>query len=360
MANLIHGGDVYSARESGGTLPILDFSANINPLGLPEAVKQAVIEGIGECIHYPDPLCRELIRELAEYEGVRPEHLICGNGAADLIFRLVVAKMPCRALIPAPTFAEYEKSLESVGCLTEHFELSAKQDFQIGEEILFRIGESLDMLFLCNPNNPTGQRIDPALLRRILSRCKENKVLMVLDECFVDFLEEPKANTMKEFIEDFDNLFILKAFTKNFAMPGFRLGYGICSNENLMNVLVETGQPWSVSLPAQLAGRQALKETAYLEETRALILQEKKFLQERLSELGLQVYPPAANYVFFCIKDSVYSAERFQKQLAQHGILIRSCGNYRGLDQSYFRIAVRTRAENERLIKALEQIAQED
>lgn len=356
MVQLTHGGDIYSARERNGNLPVLDFSANINPLGLPPSVKQAVIDGISDCIHYPDPLCRELIRELAAYEKVEENQLVCGNGAADLIFRLVVAKMPYRAMVLAPTFAEYEKSLESVGCLIEYLELSADKGFRLDEEILFRLNSSLDMLFLCNPNNPTGQVLNPTLLRQILCKCKEEGILLVLDECFIDFMEEPQVHTMKDFISDFDNLFILRAFTKNFAMPGFRLGYGICGNETLIKILAETGQPWSVSLPAQLAGRQALKETAYLEEARKLVAEERIYLQEELSQLGMLVYPPAANYIFFRLQDNGFSSETFQEKLSQRSILVRSCSNYIGLDSSYFRIAVKTRPENERLVTALQQI----
>lgn len=358
MADLIHGGDIYSVREKGNNGKLLDFSANINPLGLPDSVKEAVISGLESCIHYPDPLCRELLRDLAHYEKVKEEHLICGNGAADLIFRLVVAKMPYKAMVLAPTFAEYEKSLESIGCIVKHHYLKAENQFRLGEDILFLLNESIEMLFLCNPNNPTGQIMDPALLRQILVRCKEFNILLVLDECFVDFLENPEGNTMKEFIEEYDNLFILKAFTKNFAMPGLRLGYGICSNRGLLDTLSETGQPWAVSLPAQLAGVQALKETEYLEKARTLIFQEKAYLQAELQRLGFHVFSSAANYIFFQlpIEKDVYDRKDFKALLQEKNIMVRSCGNYKGLTPDYFRIAVKLHEENEQLVKALEEI----
>lgn len=358
MVDLIHGGDIYSAKEKGNGGAFLDFSANINPLGLPPAVKNAVALGLGNCIHYPDPLCRELIRDLARYETVKEENIICGNGAADLIFRLVVAKMPYKAMVLAPTFAEYEKSLESVGCIVKHHYLKEENDFRLGEDLLFSLNESIEMLFLCNPNNPTGKLIDPSLLRRILARCKEYNIFMVLDECFVDFLEEPEKNTLKDFIEDYDNLFILKAFTKNFAMPGLRLGYGMCSNRILLDTLFETGQPWSVSLPAQLAGVQALKETAYLEEARELIFEEKVYLQKELNHLGFTVFSSAANYIFFKLPEEkdAYDSQDFKTLLQKKNILVRSCSNYKGLTQEYFRIAVKLHNENEQLVKALEEI----
>ena len=352
MVQLIHGGDIYTEREKGRGDGLLDFSANINPLGLPASVGRAVAEGLADTVHYPDPLCRELIAALAEHEGVKREQLVCGNGAADLIFRLVVAKMPYKAMVCAPTFAEYEKCLESVGAVVRRHMLPAEKDFCLDESILFELNESVDMLFLCNPNNPTGQIIGRDLLTAILKRCREAGILLVLDECFCDFVEDPEGYTMKGFAEEYDNLFILKAFTKNYAMPGLRLGYAICGNETLMNVLRETGQPWSVSLPAQLAGVQALKEKEYLRRARELVFRERRRLTRELGSLGLTVYPPGANYIFFRLGGG-YSAADFKERLLEKGILVRSCGNYAGLSAEYFRIAVKTERENDRLLAAL-------
>lgn len=352
MAQLIHGGDIYTEREKGRGEGLLDYSANINPLGLPESVKQAVIKGLSEAANYPDPLCRDLILALAEYEGVKSSQLVCGNGAADLIFRLVVAKMPYKALLLAPTFVEYEKSLQSIGCVVKVHRLSEELGFCLDESILFQLNESVDMLFLCNPNNPTGQLVDGALLLRILERCREMNIFLVMDECFCDFAEEPELISLKSRVEAYDNLFILKAFTKNYAMPGLRLGYGICGNETLLTVLRETGQPWSVSLPAQLAGVQALKETEYLKRAREIVFEQRKRLERELTALGFTVYPPGANYIFFRL-GGCHRAATFKERLLERGILVRSCGNYEGLTEDFFRIAVKTKEENDRLIAAL-------
>lgn len=355
MVQLIHGGDIYTEREKGRGGDLLDFSANINPLGLPESVKRAVAEGLSDTAHYPDPLCRELIAALAEHEGVKGEQLVCGNGAADLIFRLVVAKMPYKALVCSPTFAEYEKCLESVGAVVRRHALTAEKGFCLDESILFELNESVDMLFLCNPNNPTGQLIGRELLTAILKRCREAGILLVLDECFCDFVEDRESYTMKGFVEEYDNLFILRAFTKNYAMPGLRLGYGICGNETLLNVLRETGQPWSVSLPAQLAGVQALREKEYLCRARELVFRQRQRLTQELRALGFTVYPPGANYIFFRLGPG-YSADGFRERLLEKGIMVRSCGNYCGLSEEYFRIAVKTEQENDRLLAALEAV----
>lgn len=358
MDTLVHGGDIYTAKEKTGFQEILDFSANINPLGLPQSIKKAVIEQIDSFVSYPDPHCRQLVQAISRFEDIPKETIVCGNGAADLIFRLVLSLKPKNAILLAPTFAEYEKALEIVECQVEKHVLLWKNDFQLKEDFLEKLNPSVDILFLCNPNNPTGQLVNPSLLKEILIQCKKNDILLVLDECFIDFLENPMEHSCKKFIEQYDNLFILKAFTKNFAMAGFRLGYGICSNLNLLASISATGQPWSVSIPAQIAGVQALGEREYLEETRKLISFEKQYLIKELEKLKIKVYRGAANYLFFKIPNITCKKEeeQFQKALLQKGILIRSCSNYAGLDSSYFRIAVKLHKDNCRLIEALQQI----
>lgn len=358
MVTLVHGGDIYTAKEKTGFQEILDFSANINPLGLPESVKNAVIEQVDSYVHYPDPHCRQLVQDISIFEEIPKETILCGNGAADLIFRLVLSVKPKNAILLAPTFAEYEKALEIIGCQVEKHVLLEKDDFQLKEDFLEKLNSSVDILFLCNPNNPTGQLINPSLLEEILIQCKKNGILLVLDECFIDFLENPREYSCKKFIQQFDNLFILKAFTKNFAMAGFRLGYGICSNLDLLTNISATGQPWSVSIPAQIAGVQALQEKEYLEETRKIICDEKQYLIKELEKLKIKVYPGAANYLFFKIPNVTCKEEeeQFQRALLEKGILVRSCSNYTGLDSSYFRIAVKLHKDNCRLIEALQQI----
>lgn len=348
MEKLVHGGDIYSAREriSG---EIIDFSANINPLGLPQTVKQALMESMDSFSCYPDPLCRDLIQEIAKHEQIPAESILCGNGAADLIFRISWAMKPRRALIAVPTFAEYEQALSAVGCQIDYFELSAEHDFCLQEDFLEQIHPKTDLVFLCNPNNPTGQLIDPKLLERILVRCTACGALLIVDECFRDFLDDPMGNSMKDWISSFPNLLILRAFTKHFAMAGLRLGYCLCSHPVLMERMRECGQPWSVSIPAQVAGIAALQDREYLEKSKVLISQERTYLRDSLTELGIPVIGSHANYLFFRIPDS----SELPAQLEKDGILIRSCDNYRGLDKGYYRIAVKNHEQNQKLIDAL-------
>lgn len=346
--HLIHGGDVYSARQKMKQEP-LDFSANINPMGMPPGAVRAAADALQQCTQYPDPLCRELRAALAAYEGIPAEQIVCGNGAADLIFRIIAATHPQRALLLEPTFAEYEQALRSMDCSIAYFPLQESEGFVLPEAFLQQLTPEINLLFLCNPNNPTGRTVSPALLQEIWKRCEEAGILLVVDECFNEFLEHPEQNTLKGVLKTGANSVILKAFTKSFAMPGLRLGYGLCGNGDLAERIFSCGQPWGVSIPAQAAGVAALQEQGYLERMRRLIQTERRWLSENLARLGLCVFPSEANYILFRTETEIPLRERME----QRGVLIRACGNYRGLDNRYYRIAVRGHGENERLIAAL-------
>ena len=256
MENLVHGGDWAGYRAQFGR-DALDFSANVSPLGLPEGVANAITAALPTADRYPDPLCRELRAKLALHEGVPADHILCGNGAADLIFRLVWAKKPRRALVTAPTFAEYAAALETVGCTVERFILQAADDFAVPEAFLSAIDDRVDLVFLCQPNNPTGQLTPPDLVARILQRCTACGALLVLDECFLDFLPDHAQLTAKPLLGSGD-LLILKAFTKLYGMAGVRLGYALSADTALLDAMQHTGQPWAVSSLAQAAGLAAL------------------------------------------------------------------------------------------------------
>lgn len=314
---------------------------------MPESVIRAAQESVLQAANYPDTRCRELKKGLAQKEGVKEEQIVCGNGAAELIFSLTAAIKPKRALLVSPGFAEYEQALKVRGCEISYYELKEENGFRLSEDYLTYLNEGLDVLFLCNPNNPTGLTIKKELLIKIVRRCQSLGIRMVLDSCFVDFLECPQDADMVSFLQDFPCLFILKAFTKIYAMAGLRLGYGLCADEKLMEAMQEVTQPWSVSIPAQAAGTAALKETEYVKRTRELIGEERRWLMEQLRKLGFAVYDASANFIFF----------KGEKNLAakckRSGILIRDCSNYRGLEQGFYRIAVRTHKENEELIRVL-------
>lgn len=346
---LTHGGD-WAGYQAVYGRPPLHLSANSSPLGVPEGVRRAIAEAAAQVDRYPDPLCRELRRALSAHEGVPMERILCGNGAAISIFRAVLALRPRRALVPAPTFAEYETALRVAGCQVDHVPLREAEGFRLDRRVLEAVTPETEVLFLCQPNNPTGLTTPRELLLSILERCRETGTRLILDECFCGLLDDPAAHTLQPWLGDYPNLLLLKAFTKLYGMAGVRLGYALCADEALLARMRAVGQPWEVSSLAQAAGVAALEETAYVERVRALIREERPWLTAQLRRLGLRVVPGEANYLLF--RSEVPLAE----PLRQRGILLRGCGNYPGLDAQWYRTAVRTKEENQRPIAALEEV----
>lgn len=346
---LVHGGDWAGYRAEFGC-DALDFSANVSPLGLPAGVAAAITNALPTADRYPDPLCRELRAALAGAEGVPADWILCGNGAADLIFRLALAVRPRRALLPAPTFAEYEAALQTVGCAVQRVFLREENEFAVTEEFIDAVTTETDIVFLCQPNNPTGQVTPPALVERLVRRCAACGAVLVVDECFLDFLPDRDAWTAKQLLRDAPQLIILKAFTKLYAMAGVRLGYALCGDAALLKKMRGAGQPWAVSSLAQAAGLAALQETAYTDAVRALIAEQRPRMAAGLRALGLRVMDGQANYLLF------RATPDFGEKLRRRGAVVRSCANYPGLDAAWYRTAVRTAEENTRLLQIMGEI----
>lgn len=344
-----HGGDLYTQEVK------LDFSANTNPLGTPESVRRAVVESADNLNQYPDPYCRELVAALSEFEQVPPEYLLCGCGAAELIFSFCTAVKPKVALELAPTFSEYSAALEAIGCRVERYPLGKENGFALTGEFLETLQcSNCEVLFLCNPNNPTGQTIDPDLLQKIALLCRERGIRLFLDECFLDLSDQGRQLSLKEQLSAQPGLFILKAFTKSYGMAGLRLGYCLSGDRELLTAMGRCVQPWNVSLPAQRAGVAALGETAFLEQTRAVIQAQRGWLKGQLESLGLYVCPAQANYLLLYHETPLYEL------LLRQGILVRDCSNYHGLCRGWIRVAVRRAEENQVLVETIRAALQED
>lgn len=346
MMQITHGGDVYSTENTGA----VDFSANINPLGLPQSVKNAIAAACGDCEKYPDPLCRCLRAALSDYEGVPEQSIFCSNGASEILYRIAWAFKPRGVLVTAPAFSEYRQASETVGAEIHLYHLREENGFEIAPDILPMIDGTIEIVFICNPNNPTGIPTPRETIRQIADRCRQTDTLLVVDECFMDFLANgAECYSAKPLLKEYDNLILLKAFTKIFAMPGIRLGYCLTGNLDTIERLSVCGQPWSVSTFAQAAGVAASKEKAFVERSRAYVGTERTYLARGLAALGFKVYPSSANYLFFKADSADLKARLLQK-----GFLIRSCANFDGLDGRYYRAAVRAHDENAALLGALE------
>jgi len=339
MIETLHGGDVYRNEVR------LDYSVNLNPLPMPQEVTEAIREGMSEIHQYPDPAQQKLRERIAELEGMSPENVVCGNGASELLMAAVHAVMPRKALIAAPCYAGYAVALKaSEAEVTEYF-LDEKKDFAVDAGILDKIGDGIDMVFIADPNNPNGSLIDPELKKAITEKCEKTGTMLVIDECFYPLTE---AGSEAEAITD--NALHLRAFTKTFAIPGIRIGYMLSKDAELLEKIRKHLPEWNVSRIAERTGEAAakvLESTDYLSSSVHMIKHEREYLTGQLERLGLKVYRSDTNYLLIKSRPDLY------ERLLGKGILIRRCANFSGLDETYFRIAVRQHKENEELINIL-------
>lgn len=352
MLNNRHGGDIYAADL---TEEPLDFSASINPLGMPEGVMTAAREALTRSGHYPDPLCRAVRAAIAAREGVDAGQVFCGGGAADVLFRLLLALRPKKVLLPAPTFGEYEQAARLAGSELVRVPLREENAFDLDASFWEHVTPEIDAVIVCNPNNPTGRSIPKGLVKKGMERCAAMGAVLIVDECFHDFLDKPEETVMTDCVAENANLVLLRSFTKMYAMPGLRIGYCLSSDEALLERMYDTGAPWSVSVVAQACGIAAARDTDFPKRTRQYVARQRVILEDGLRALGFFVPGSAANYILFR-SDGI---DNLAQRLRARGVLIRSCANFIGLDERWFRVAVRTEAENFVLLHALRDIKTE-
>ena len=344
-----HGGDVYQLARSLelDVSELLDFSANINPLGFPPGIAGAVQESLKDIVHYPDRRCLELTRDLAVYHGLSPEQILVGNGSTELIYLAVRALKPNKALIVAPAFSEYEHALENAGVPVDFLITTEAQNFTLDQAL---DPQGADLVFLAHPASPSGALLPPELLLEVAARLNDAGVFLLLDEAFIDFVEDASFKTQ---LGQFPRVLLLRSFTKFFAIPGMRLGY-LLGAPVLISRLAALQEPWSVNTLAQAMGRACLKDRDYITRTRDLIREEKEYLFEGLAFLpGLQPFPSAVNYLLVKLTGSDFIASGLRQALFMNKIVIRDASNFRGLDEHFFRVAVRSREENDRLLSSL-------
>lgn len=334
----MHGGDIYRNKVW------LDYSVNVNLLGMPEGVRRALLDAVDQCHCYPDLEQEELREAISGMTGVPSEQLLCGNGASELFLAILRALQPKRILLPVPSFLGYEQAAAGTGARILPYEMKRDDGFCLTEDVLEALTGAVDLLILANPNNPVGNRIPSSLLERILCRCRELGIWVILDECFLEFTGREEACSYLRRTKEFPRLLVVRAFTKIFAIPGVRLGYLACGQEQMRAQIRAQLPEWNVSVFAQRAGVAATRETDYLSRSVACCQREREWLKLGLERLGFFVYPSEANYLL------LHTELPLAGDLLGRGILIRDCGNYRGLPGGHFRIAVRGREDNERLL----------
>lgn len=348
--NFSHGGNIYEIKRQYNK-DIIDFSANINPLGLPLQVRESICKKFNEALHYPDIQAKEITKKIAEYWHIKEDNILVGNGATELIYLIMHALKPKITTIITPTFSEYEHAAHLTGSKIRFIQLKEEDNFKLKD---LRIGKA-DILFLCNPNNPTGNFIlnDYRMVEKIPTK------FIVTDEAFMDFSHQEKEHTLIWEAQKSKKMIVLRSLTKFFAMPGLRVGY-LIAHKDIVKFIRQCQIPWSVNVFAQKAATVALSDKDYIDKTRVFIKNEKEFISDSIIKIrGLIPYPTVTNFILVKIENKNITSTLLRKKLIQRGILIRDCANFRGLTNKFIRIAIRTRNENRLLITALREIFDE-
>ncbi|OEF98023.1 threonine-phosphate decarboxylase [Desulfuribacillus alkaliarsenatis] len=351
-----HGGNVWAAARKWGTPleEIIDFSANINPLGPSVQSIDAINQSIKAIHNYPEPDAMSCRTILAKHLSIPIENLSLGNGGAELIYLLGRLFYKKRVIVLAPTFAEYGQGILDANIkaipldIANHFSLPIEEILQ---ELQFE-----DLLFLGNPNNPTGKVFERDELLEIINVAKEKNVTVIVDEAFIDFIADDKHVSLRSYVDEYHNLIVLGSLTKFFAIPALRIGYAVSSKQTIKKIQALL-PPWNTNLFALVAAEAALLDLDYIQQTKVTVAEEREFLYNELSSIGLlDVLPSDVNFLLLSIKSRKITAKNLYEQLEKQGILIRTCDSFTNLTPYHFRIAVRTRAENERLLQAIKEV----
>lgn len=354
-----HGGDIakYLDRPHFPKNRLLDFSANINPLGLPQRIKDRLIKNLDGIMRYPQPDSDTLKAALAAFHRIRASNLLIGNGSTELIYLLPRALGPKKVLILVPSFSEYEFAAKAAGARIEFLKSREEEAFKPDVPGLIKMIPAADLVFLCNPNNPTGCCLPHSKILYIMQSCIRHKTMLVIDEAFMDFMPDDLRFSMISGAVGNKFVLVIRSLTKFFAIPGLRLGY-LAGHQDLIEKISYFLYPWNVNFLAQIAGEEIIKEKDYIKKSREYVFKEKSYLFRNLKKFsGLKICPPNCNFILCKLQNSrVKNADELDAKLARKGIIIRNCGNFRGLSDKFFRVAVRKRPENNRLLTAMKKI----
>ena len=345
---VIHGGKFSAGNRDPS---IVDFSSNISPIGMPTSVKSILKTKLSSMKDYPDLYSTDLISGLKKYTGISESNLIVGNGAIEIIYNFCSSFLSKKqVLIPVPTFGEYESASKLANCKITFFKtMNIAENFDSFISKIPRNG----CVFICNPNNPTGTILSKNQLTKIILSAKHKSSFVFIDECFIELV--PKSNqSVLNLVKKHDNLFVLRSLTKSFGLAGIRIGYAAASKQ-IIDILKKIKIPWSVNTLAQEAGIVAIKNTSHIKKSKFIIKKEFNFLKSHIDNIpNFECYDSSTNFILIKIKQD---STKLQKKLLKHKILIRDCKNFRGLNNHFIRIAIKSHKDNLKLVKVLEKIS---
>ncbi|WP_125580344.1 threonine-phosphate decarboxylase CobD [Levilactobacillus cerevisiae] len=351
-----HGGnrEAIAALTQQSAHDLLDFSANINPLGVPQNLQPVLQQALTELCDYPNPDYPELVAAIAKWHHAPTANVTVGNGAVQLIFELANALKAPEALLLAPTFGEYARAFHHAGTTVRYLTLAAAQNFVVDVATVIAdlaAHPQTRVVCLCNPNNPSGQCISDDALVPLVAYCNRHDLTLILDEAFMDLTVTANHGWANRLTAR-DNVVVVRSVTKLFAVPGLRLGYALTASVQLQQALRDYSEPWTVNILAARFGQHMFEQQTYLAATATWLQTEQPWLQQHLRQIPyLQVVPSTTSYIL--LKSQV---PHLRERLWQAGILIRDCANYVGLTPGYYRVAVKDHAANQKLMRALWQL----
>lgn len=356
-ADHFHGSDLEKIEQIYGIKKedITSFSANVNPLGVSPKLRKTLSDKIDAITSYPDREYTSLRKCIAAYANTDFANIIVGNGSTELISIFIQLKHPKKAVMIGPTYSEYEREVTLGGGSSLYYPLEESEDFKLNiSSLKEELNSDVDLLVICNPNNPTSSAITRTEMKKILDICKQRDIFVMVDETYVEFAENMNAITSVPLTNIYNNILILRGISKFFAAPGLRLGYGICGNEDLLKEINKRKNPWTINSLAAIAGEIMFTDEEYISETKELISTERKRIYEILAACpNIKVYPPTANFVLFkIIKDGVTAMDLFETAIRK-GFMIRNCSNFPFLDDKYVRFCFMSPKKNDALLKIL-------
>lgn len=356
MIDKSHGGNIWQYPKYSRRV-MVDFSVNTNPLGMTKKIKNSIVRNVDKINYYPDPESKNLKNSLAKFHRLSSHNFLIGNGSIELIHLIPRALKAKVVLIPIPTFSEYEFAVKANNAKCLYVKSTEKNNFKIDISMLIQHIPKADLVFLCNPNNPTGSALERQEILSLLKACKKCNATLVIDEAFMDFVAPKNRITMDAESAKTKHLLVLRSLTKFFVVPGIRIGY-VVGHKDTINKLSRHAYPWNVNTMAQVIVEEAINDKQYIARTQSIVPGERTYLCENLNNIrGVRAYPSSANFLLCKLKDArIKNAANLSKKLINQGVLVRNCDNFRGLNDRFFRIAVKNREANIKLISALRTI----
>ncbi len=351
-----HGSDLEKIEQIYGIKKeeITSFSANVNPLGVSPLLRETLANHIDAITTYPDREYTALRKCIASYIDTDPENILMGNGSTELISLFIQIQHPKKALIIGPTYSEYEREIALGGGASLYYPLQEEQNFALNiTNFIAQLNESIDLVVICNPNNPTSGAISRRTMRKILDACKQNNIYVMVDETYVEFADNYQEITSIPLTAYYNNIFILRGTSKFFAAPGLRLGYAVTGNRDLLKSIHTRKNPWTINSLAVIAGEIMFQDSSYIAQTRELISQERSRIYQLLSkDSRCKTYPPNANFMLVRLLDNRTSGELFDCAIREK-MMIRDCSTFPFLDNKYIRFCFMQPQMNDRLISCL-------